>query len=299
MLFSGKGGVGKTTLAAATAVHLARQGSRVLVVSTDPAHSLSDVFALPLGAQPTNVAPRLDAMEVDAGAMFAADMIPQTDQAGPDRALSGLLRMASRTPGVDEFGAVEVLLQALENHQHDVVILDTAPTGHTLRLLMLPELLDGWLGTLLQLRAQLSRAGRLLKRFVPRSGKEAAQLPDLEHGLRGSRERIAVLRDLLTDPQRCQIFVVTIAEAMSVEETLRTLQLLRDQNLAVGAVIVNQLQPQSDSCTYCQHRRAMHQAELARLHDRVGDLPVRELNSLHQQISGCDELAALALHLWT
>jgi arsenite-transporting ATPase len=167
MLFSGKGGVGKTTLAAATAVRLAQGGSRVLVVSTDPAHSLSDVFDVQLGAEPVRIGPNLEAMEVDAEGMFLGSG-PSEQEAAESPTLARLVKMASETPGVDEFGAIEVLLRALEDEHHDVVILDTAPTGHTLRLLMLPELLDGWLGTLLQLREQIGRAGRLLRRLLPR-----------------------------------------------------------------------------------------------------------------------------------
>lgn len=299
MLFSGKGGVGKTTLAAATAVRLARAGSRVLIVSTDPAHSLSDVFDYGLGPEPRRVMPNLDAMEIDARGMFAA-AIPGDAAEGDDEGGSGtmarLMRMASQTPGVDEFGAIEVLLSAVEQAQHDVVILDTAPTGHTLRLLMLPELLDGWLGTLLSLRSQIARAGRLLRRFLPGGAKDDAA--KLEEGLLASRERMTGLRELLTDPDRAQIFLVTIPEAMGVLETLRTLELLNKQGLPVGSIMVNQMQPKSDSCVHCQRRRAIHERELAELRVRVGNVPVKVIEALSVEVRGCNELEQLSERVW-
>ncbi|MCK5797384.1 MAG: ArsA family ATPase [Deltaproteobacteria bacterium] len=299
MLFSGKGGVGKTTLAAATAVRLARDGTRVLIVSTDPAHSLSDVFDTPLGPTPRPVIPGLDAMEVDAKGMFSS-ALPSTDVGDEETAtgaLAKLMQMASQTPGVDEFGAIEVLMSAVEEAQHDVVILDTAPTGHTLRLLMLPELLDGWLGTLLTLRGHITRAGRLLRRFLPRApNKDDAE--KLEEGLLASRHRIAELRDLLRDPNKAQIFLVTIPEALGVMETLRTFELLKKQGLPVGSIVVNQLQPQSDTCVHCRRRRTIHDRELGDLRTHIGDTPLRIIESLDEEIRGAEALEAMGERLW-
>lgn len=298
MLFSGKGGVGKTTLAAATAIRLARGGSRVLIVSTDPAHSLGDAFDIALGAQPLQVAPNLEAMEIDAGKMFSFAEPPSNDRSSEtSSAFSRLLRLASQTPGVDEFGAIEVLLGALEDERHDVVVLDTAPTGHTLRLLTLPELLDGWLGTLLQLRHQLARTGRILRRLLPRASEQPSA-EDLASGLQGGRERIVRLREVLGDAERAQLFLVTIPEAMSVLETMRTLELLRKQHLAVGAIIINQLQPEGASCVHCERRRRLHELQLGEIRRQAGAVPVRVLESQAWDLRGYDALARLADLLW-
>ena len=291
MLFSGKGGVGKTTLAAATAVKLARAGSRVLILSTDPAHNLSDVLGMTLGPQPRPVAPNLDAMEVDAKGMFD-EMIEQTEGG----ALNSLMKTVSDTPGIDEFGAIEVLLQVLESAAHDVVIVDTAPTGHTLRLLMVPELLDGWFGTLLQLRHRIAKAGRLLRKLWP--GAKAVEEADLEQGLTGGRERINVLREQLTDASRSQIILVSIPEAMSVMETTRTIESLDGHGMAVGTVVVNQMQPEKTDCTHCAQRRKIHLAELKKLEQRAGKVPIRIVETLPQEIKGCDDLAQVGELLW-
>ena len=295
MLFSGKGGVGKTTLAGATAARLARMGSRVLAISTDPAHSLSDVFGVQLGPKPLRLAPGLDAMEVDAGGMF--DEALDRADAPKGGSMRELMRLASETPGVDEFGAVEVLIQAMEQADHDVVILDTAPTGHTLRLLMVPQLLDSWFGKLLEMKSRLARAGRLFRRLIPGEGR-APDVEDIRQGLEGGRRRISSLKDVLSDPDRAQIILVTIPEAMSIEETRRTLDRLADGGLPVATVVVNQLQPEGDGCPHCSRRRRIHEAELERMRQLAGTVPVRVVESLPREIRGLDALYDMGELLW-
>ena len=295
MLFSGKGGVGKTTLAGATAVRLARMGSRVLVISTDPAHSLSDVFDMPLGPRPRRLAEGLDAMEVDARGMFDEAL---DDAEGPKSStLRDILKLASETPGVDEFGAIEVLIQAMEQADHDVVILDTAPTGHTLRLLMVPQLLDSWFGKLLEMKTRLARAGRLVRRLIPGEGR-APDAEQIKQGLEGGRQRISSLKEVLSDPDRAQIILVTIPEAMSILETQRTLERLARGGLPVATVVINQLQPHSGSCEHCDRRREIHLEQQQRMHELAGEVPVRVVESLPRQIRGLEALAQMGEILW-
>ena len=297
MLFSGKGGVGKTTLAAATAVRLARLGSRVLVMSTDPAHSLSDAFNLPLDGHPRTLESGLDAMEVDAKGMFSEAVRQMEGQGGVPGPMRDMLRMVSETPGVDEFGAIEVLLQAMENAEHDVVILDTAPTGHTLKLLTVPALMDSWFGKLMEMRRGIAKAGRLLRRLIP--GAEASPDPEaFGKELEGGRQRIGSLKDVLTDPDRAQILLVTIPEALGIEETRRTLARLAEGGMPVGTVVVNQLQPDSPGCRHCQRRRETHLGELERMRRLAGHTPVRVVESLPDPIRGLDDLALMGELLW-
>jgi len=295
MLFSGKGGVGKTTLAAATAVRLASLGSRVLAISTDPAHSLSDAFDFPLGPRPRAVMPGLDAMEVDAKGLFS-DALEEEGTDDERSSVADLLKLVSETPGVDEFGAIEVLLRSIEDPHHDVVILDTAPTGHTLRLLMLPELMDSWSGKIREMRVRLARAGRFLRRLFP--GGRGPDSEELGRGLEGGRQRMGSLRTLLTDPDRAQIVLVTIPEAMSVLETMRTLQLLSGHGMPVGTIVVNQMQPPSDECPHCRRRREIHLGELAQMKELAGEVPVRVLETFPWVVRGPLALRDLGERLW-
>jgi arsenite-transporting ATPase len=297
MLFSGKGGVGKTTLAAATAVRLAAGGAQVLTMSTDPAHSLSDAFGIQLGAQPIRLMPGLDAMELDAKGVFTDAIDQMEGSSKKSSTLGDMMRLASQTPGVDEFGAIEVLMEIMERAEHDVVILDTAPTGHTLRLLMLPDLLDSWMGKLLEMKARLSKVGRLFKRLLPGDASSASE-EDLGKSLEGGRQRIGSLRDVLSDPDRSQIFLVTIPEAMSVFETQRTLEMLASASMPVASVIVNQLQPDSGDCLHCKRRRNIHLAELEHMRSVAGGVPLRVVESLPWEIRGLDALQRLGELVW-
>lgn len=302
--FSGKGGVGKTTLAAATAVHLARQGLRVLITSTDPAHSLSDVFDSPIGHYGADLAPGLRGLELDSSARWAEATLGAQDpkSAAPrrrgrvERALTDAMSMMGDAPGVDEFISLELLMETMASDAFDTVVFDTAPTGHTLRLLLLPEMLDGWLGKILTVKSQLARFGRAFRRLLPRG--EADGQPDLGENLLGARERIAKARELISNPERTLFALVTIPEAMSVLETARTMEQLAEHSIPVGAVIVNQVQPPSDTCDHCRLRREIHQRELGHLEDLCGAIPLRAVESKPRVIRGVTALAELGLELW-
>jgi arsenite-transporting ATPase len=307
--FSGKGGVGKTTLAAATAVHLSRQGLRVLITSTDPAHSLADVFEQPIGHQGAALAPNLRGLEVDSSARWAEATVSAEEPPGAqgggggrrrgrvERALGDAMQMMGEAPGVDEFISLELLLETMATDAFDTVVFDTAPTGHTLRLLLLPEMLDGWLGRVLSIKTQLSRFGRTLRKLMPRAAADEPEV-DIGDNLMDARERIARARDLITDADRTLFALVTIPEAMSVLETQRTMEQLAQHQIPLGAVIANQAQPPSETCEHCRLRHRIHARELERLGTLCGELPMRVVYSKPEVIRGVDALATLGAELW-
>jgi arsenite-transporting ATPase len=227
LFFVGKGGVGKTTCAATAALLLAeaRAGRRVLLLSTDPAHSLADVLDIPLGddPRPVPVAPAgLRARELDSFRTFAAWR--DAHLAGVEE-LQRLLDLAP--PGLDELSAVSALIDALE--EEDLVIVDTAPTGHALRLLEAPGLLQGWVKELLALLLEYREAVRL--------GRFAEELVALSRDLRQ-------LIETLHDPARTRFFAVTRNAVLPRRETDRLLQELKRLGLAASAVIVNAVGPE-------------------------------------------------------
>ncbi len=246
LFFGGKGGVGKTTCSAAVALALAkrRKGRRILLLSTDPAHSLADVLKVPLGDEERPVPgapPNLSARELDAGGAFARWRERHGGEVG--RAVGAFAAAGASAedlldltpPGLDELIAISSLLDALADDDgedgepaRDLVIVDTAPTGHALRLLEMPALALSWDHFLLSL---------LLKY------REVVGLGDLAAGLVELSRSLKRLEGLLRDPDRTRFVVVTRAAELPRRETERLLTSLERLGIAVPAVIVNAVPP--------------------------------------------------------
>jgi arsenite/tail-anchored protein-transporting ATPase len=232
LVFAGKGGVGKSTCAAAAALVLA-EARDVLLCSADPAGSLDDVFARAVTVD-GSAAPRLRTMQIDASARLdrlreefhteivaALDRIGLSDAASLDRrVIEALWDLAP--PGIDEFAALAELLEAADSAE--TLILDTAPTGHFLRLLTMPDLALDWTRQLMRIIVKYRAAGA--------AGEAAESL------LRTARE-LRALQQLLHDPARAGVFIVTLEEPLVQAETRRLETVLREAGVAVAAVIVN------------------------------------------------------------
>ena len=262
----GKGGVGKTTVSSSLAVELAtNQDLKVLIVSTDPAHSLGDALDVDLRrgrGQPIVMTDPLTrgnlyASEVDAEealndfreslAGFDVDRLAQTLGVPMDlleglglREFSGLLN--NPPPGLDELVALGNVMDDNKVSDYDVVVVDTAPTGHTLRLLALPQFLDGLLGKLIQLRMKLSGVASTLQAFFGDAGaQERAQTIDnaLDR-LDNFRIKIKNMEEALRDQTRTSFLVVTIPTKLAVAESKRLVSDLTSQGIAVSDIVVNQ-----------------------------------------------------------
>ncbi len=240
LFFGGKGGVGKTTCSAAVALALARRrkGARILLLSTDPAHSLADVLKIPLGNDERSLSGGLAVRELDARGEFARWR--ERHRGEVDRAVGAFAAEGSGVgdlldftpPGLDELIAISSLLDA--EATHDLVIVDTAPTGHALRLLEMPELALSWDRFLLSL---------LLKY------REAVGLGDLAAGLVDLSRSLKRLQALLRDPDQTRFVVVTRAAELPRRETERLLGFLEQLGIAVPAIVVNAVAP--PGCTRC------------------------------------------------
>ncbi|MFD9735383.1 ArsA family ATPase [Umezawaea sp. NPDC059074] len=270
LLFTGKGGVGKTTLAAATAAQLAADGRKALVVSTDPAHSLGDALGVPLGGQPS---------EVDSG-LYAAQIDPRglVDDAWRD--LRGHLRTILAGAGVDELDAeeltvlpgVEELLALAEVHRlahagpWETVVVDCGPTAETLRLLALPEAFAGYLERLFPTHRRVVRgllAGVAGTATVEKWDATADALGRLA-------EHLDLLRAMLTDQTATSVRLVLTPERVVAAETRRTLTALALQGIRVDGVVANRLVPDPGSArgaaaTWLRTRRKEQDSVLADL----------------------------------
>ncbi len=249
ILFSGKGGVGKTTLACATAVRLARDfpEKRILLFSTDPAHSLSACLKVEIGPRPTALCPGLSAMEIDAPAEFHALKAQYAkDVEGFLEAMAGGLDLTFdreviekmldlAPPGLDEVMALTRIIDFLVHDRFDLFVLDSASTGHLIRLLELPDVIEQWLKTFFRLFLKYERVWRL--------PGFSGQLIELSKNLKRFRK-------LLADPARTVLYAVGIPTQMAVEETKDLLEACDRLGIAVPALFLNLVTPPGD-CPLC------------------------------------------------
>ncbi|MEF8906444.1 MAG: TRC40/GET3/ArsA family transport-energizing ATPase [Haloarculaceae archaeon] len=298
VLYGGKGGVGKTTMAAATALASARDGTATLVVSTDPAHSLSDTLETPIPAEPTRIR--------DEDPLYAAEIDPEDAlEEGPfagdgENPMGGMMGgLGGSMPGADEAAAVRLLLEYMDDPRFDRVVVDTAPTGHTLRLLELPEVMDSMLGRVLTMRQRLSgMMDSVTGMFGDDEDGAEMDVDDLEE----LRERIEVLRDVLQDPARTDFRVVLVPEELSVRESERLLDRLAEFGVPVGTVVVNRVMqeltdvadveadwfvsPDLDDCEFCQRRWAVQRDALERSQDIFRGHDVRRVPLFADEVRG-------------
>ncbi|HPM77538.1 MAG TPA: TRC40/GET3/ArsA family transport-energizing ATPase [bacterium] len=244
ILYTGKGGVGKTTVSAATAVACAKKGLKTIVLSTDAAHSLSDLFEKPIGPEPVRIATNLYACEVDVRHELALNWgTIQTyikhflSSRGYGEAIADEL---SVLPGMEDLFSLLRLLELNESGKYDLAILDCAPTGATLQLLGFTDVVDWYMNRFFDIERKLVKAVRpMAERIIkaPLPGDEVfGQVEDLY-------KRMMSIKDLLTDPDRTSVRLVTNAEKMVLAESRRAYTCLSLYGYPVDAVVVNRLLP--------------------------------------------------------
>ncbi len=295
VLYGGKGGVGKTTCAAAHAVGLSERdaSTKVLVVSTDPAHSLGDVFERNLGDEPTALTDSLAAVEVgsqrgqEAYRMVVETLVDEFRSAGLRVGEDELERLfeAGLIPGGDEVAALEYIARYTDS-EYETVIFDTAPTGHTLRLLDLPEVLGETFAVASEIQQRVRRVAKTARSMV--FGPEAYwETRDDSEELTSLRDRIATVDSLLHDPSRTHFRVVLTPERMSIAETERLVSRLKTANVPVDSLVVNRLfeNDQACSCERCCADAERHEKRLQEIQRRF-NLPVRVVPELDTEAQG-------------
>lgn len=309
VLFGGKGGVGKTTLATAYAVLLAQRGQRTLLVSTDPAHSTRDLLNAPLGPDPVAIpgAGPLEAVELDAereAARYVARVLRDAQATVSREVLPAVerhLNLAAQSPGTLETALLDRLVDVLGwcPQRYDRIVVDTAPTGHTLRLLALPTVLGPWLDGLVRQRERVADTDRMLAAMTRR---------DTPTG--GADDRLAARRTALRETRArlesdAVFHLVTVPERLPVAETLRSATALHAGGMAVGRVLVNRILPASMD-PFLRERGEEQARRLTELEHGLAELPgaraaeapgvVRLPHLPHDALSTAD-LAALAAPL--
>jgi len=308
LLFGGKGGVGKTTCAAATALWLADAGLRTLLVSSDPAHSTSDSLNFQLGNEPTPVegVENLWGVELDPEGQMD-EMLPKLSEAlsggfggnmdmffgqqakqeyGDE--LSDLKGGDLLLPGLDEALAFDRLLKHLEDLRFDVIVFDTAPTGHTLRFLSLPEILERWSGKI----ARLARTTGGIRSMLFGRKQEATIQEELDK----FQARVIATRKILTDHRMTGFTLVTIPEKMAVDESVRAVETLGEFSIQVEGAIINRITPDLDH-QFLQNRRSSEQSYVELLRSKFGTMAIAHIELEDSDIHGIDGLRKVGLTL--
>jgi arsenite/tail-anchored protein-transporting ATPase len=310
LFVGGKGGVGKTTVAAALAVKFADAGERVLVVSTDPAHSLGDAFDRRIGDGAVSLFPGLDGMEVDAEREVdryldrVASHMREFVQPSMYAEIERQMELTRHSPGAAEAALLDRVADLMDSarDRYDRVIFDTAPTGHTLRLLALPELMAAWTDGLLRSRDKSDSMSRAVKRLGRGRGDELSlidQVDETPADARAARIREVLLerrrrfmraRRLLLDPDSTAFILVLTPEKLPVLETAKALAVLRQHEVPVAGLVVNRVLPDDAEGAFVEARRAQEAGYLARIDDEFRQLPRVRLPLLTRDVSGAATL---------
>ena len=284
IFFGGKGGVGKTTCSSALALAASRRGRRVLLASTDPAHSLSDIFERSIGPDVQEVEARLWAVEIDAtreSARYVKDVrrdIERMFAPAVVRQAHRQIDMAAASPGLAEVALLDRMIDLIVagESRYDLIVFDTAPTGHTIQLMRMPEVMETWIQALVKHRRALLE----IDRGTDAEGTASPAADPVLVALERRRERLKVLRATLLDRGRTSFVLVTIPERLAIEETVRAAELLATTGVDVGALVVNRILPDNLEGEFYRARKAQeaeYLKEIARRFPRVRRADVRQL----------------------
>ena len=302
LTFTGKGGVGKTSVSAATAVRLSQLGYRTLVLSTDPAHSLSDSFNLPLGPEPTKIRENLHAIEVNPYVDLKQNW--QSVQKFYTKIFMGqgvsgvVADEMTILPGMEELFSLLRIKRYKASGLYDVLVLDTAPTGETLRLLSLPDTLAWGMKAVKSvtkyiikpLSKPLSKMGDKIAFYVPPA--DAVESVDQVF------DELVDIREILTDNVKSTVRLVMNAEKMSIKETMRALTYLNLYGFKVDMILVNRLLDTNENSGYLEKWKSIQQKYLGEIIDVFAPLPVKKLRMYEKEIVGLKSLEIFAKDMY-
>lgn len=295
ILFTGKGGVGKTSVAAATAVRCAKAGYRTVIMSTDPAHSLGDSFDIELGSDATKVADNLWAHEVSSLHEMQRHWVKLHEYAVEVFATQGLDEViaeeVANPPGMDEIASLMWIKHYAQRAEHDVLVVDCAPTGETLQLLTFPDAAKWWLDKIYPWQRRAMRIARpVLQPMIgmPLPSDEIyASLKDLLLDLGG-------MRKVLTDPGTTSVRIVLNLEKMVVKEAKRAYTYLSLFGYVTDAVIVNRLLPGELHDELFQKWQRIHERYRVEVEQSFAGIPILNVPLFDREVVGTSMLSRMA-----
>lgn len=299
LLYTGKGGVGKTSVSAATALRCAELGYRTLVMSTDPAHSLADSFAQPIRSEPTPLGKNLWGLEIDPFREIEENWATVKDYLSTLFTSQGLSDIVAEElsilPGMDELFSLLKIRQFYEQGAYDVIVVDCAPTGATLRLLHFPEMIGWYMRRLFHVERKVVGT---IRRFtdelfsVPLPGDEVYETVERLY------QRVGDMKAVLADPQITSIRLVLNPEKMVLEETRRAFTYLNLFGFVCDAVIANKILPDEVTDQYFAEWKVSQQRYLEEVEASFGDLPIFKVRLYEREVVGIEALRQMAHDLY-
>jgi arsenite-transporting ATPase len=299
ILYTGKGGVGKTSVAAATARRCAAAGMKTIVLSTDPAHSLSDSLEAELGAEPTEVGPRLYGQEVEAQQEMERHWEAVQEWLGELLAQRGVDQISAEEltvpPGMDELFSLLQIKQHHETEEYDAIIVDCAPTGETLRLLSFPDVASWWLEKVFPWEKRVVAAARPFARtFLDVSLPSEAVFDDVQRLVRN----LVAMNSILRDRSATSLRLVMNPDRMVIREAMRTFTYLNLYGYLTDAVVVNRLFPPDVDGGYFAAWREVQQEHMELVRSAFSPVPILQAPFFDQEVIGPEMLDRLGDELF-
>jgi arsenite-transporting ATPase len=299
LLFTGKGGVGKTTVAAATAVQAARAGKRTLVTSTDPAHSLADSFGIEMGDQVSEIEPNLWAEQIDAQARLEQNwrdiqehVISLLNWMGVDTVEAEEL---SVIPGLDEIFSLTDMRRHVESGKYDLLVIDCAPTAETLRLLSLPEVMNWYIERIFPIQRGVVKTIRPVLTRVT-----TMPIPDdrIFNAVMRLHRNLETVRKILVDEKQSSVRLVVNAEKMVIAEARRTYTYLSLFGYRVDAIVANRIIPEDVTDPYFGKWKEIQAEHLGTIRDSFEPVPILTARLFEQEIVGSELLEELGAEVY-
>lgn len=298
ILCTGKGGVGKTSVAAATAMRGAASGRRTIVLSTDPAHSLADCLEVKLGPDPALVGENLWAQEVRAQVEMERGWTAMRDWLSRVLARQGVDRLRAEEltvpPGMDELFSLLEIRRHDKSGDYDLIVVDCAPTGETLRLLGFPEMARWWIDKVFPWNRRLASAARPLARTLELPLPELDALDEIER----LAENLVAINGILSDRNRCSLRLVMNPDRMVVREARRTFTYLGLYGFATDAVVANRVLPPEVEGGYLADWRRRQEQTLVEVREGFAPVPVLDARLFEREVIGPEMLGRLGEELY-
>ncbi len=305
IVHTGKGGVGKTSISAATALRCAEMGLKTIVVSTDTAHSLGDALDQAVGPEPIEIAPNLWAQELDTRYSMRKYWGKIQEYLGAFFNREGIAKVnASEVtiiPGLEEGAQLLWISEYFQAGEYDVLIVDAAPTAETIRLLSLPDVTRWWVERLMRIARGLDSVIRPVQRLLTRTKKNDSGIEIAENAWDQVQllfDTLDGVRELLTDPEHSSIRLVVNPERMVIRETQRTYTYLNLYDYATDAILVNRVFPDEISDPFFDIWKERQASNIEFIGEAFGSLPVLQAPLFGEEMGGLEMLRRLAHALY-